>query len=98
MPDNPPTRQAANVFLDAAQVFQFGGGAVDLAMQQLLHIGAITVDVDIENENVDLELSAVVLGALAIINPLLNITATNWGLSVEETIERLRDLIDQNLE
>lgn len=90
-------RAAAQIFLDMAQVFEFGGEAVILVSQKLLETGSVTVDFDEESQQLDLDLSRMIIGALAVIKPLLAITATNWGMSQDEAIEQLRPILDQTL-
>lgn len=90
-------KDAANVFLDLAQVFEYGGDAVNLIVQQLVENGSVIADLDEASGRLDLDLSRVVLGALAVIKPLLSITATNWGISQEETVSHLRRILDETL-
>jgi hypothetical protein len=90
-------KDAAHIFLDLAQVFEYGDDAVNLTVQQLVESGSVTADLDEASGQLDLDLSRVVLGALAVIKPLLSVTATNWGLSEEETVAHLRRILDENL-
>lgn len=90
-------RAAAQTFLDLAQVFDFGGDSVMLAAQQFITSGAVTVDFDADSQQLDLDLSRLIIGALAVIKPLLSITATNWGMSEGQAVDQLRRLIDESL-
>lgn len=93
----PTGRAVANTFLDLVQVWQYGENAIDLAVQELAANGAIQVDFDEETQQLDVNVSQLLVGALALIDPLLTITATNWGLGKDETIARLRQILDDTL-
>jgi hypothetical protein len=95
VPDNG--RQAAHIFLDLLQVLDYGEDSVELAAQRFFESGSVTVDFDEENKQLDLDFSRMIVGGVAVIKALVSVTASNWGLSVDETVEKLRELIDSSL-
>ena len=90
-------RDASNIFLDLLQVMEYGDEAFSLATQRFAEAGIVTVDVDVANEQVELDLSHIIMGALALIQAMLPTLAKNWGMSEDEAVVQLRGMLAADL-
>lgn len=101
MEDPVKSNQVAHVLLDTASVFRGGEGVEsDLAVRRLNEIDAVTVSVvkPGSQATVEVDISNFAVGAVTVLDHLVDLLSQAHGVSREEVIADARAYVDALLE
>lgn len=98
-------RQAAHILLDTVIAFDdelgeddANSAAMDLALQRLNDVDAVTATIDDETDVVDMNITNLVGGAVVTMKLLAGVLAEAKGISIEEVVSTTRRFLDGDLD